>query len=341
MTSLVFLPVRQYGRPRSSVQCAVSLGLLEIVIAVERIYADRIMIDLTHVQAFCTVVRLNSFSAAALALATTQPSISRRIRELEWELGVTLFDTRTRRAILTTKGREFLPLADELMHRVDAITTQMTERQDITGTVRLGASETVAMTWLSSFVGAVRSQYPKVILSVDVDLADRLMNKFGSGLLDAAIVTSVVAGKGTETEDLGCFDYAWMASPTMGIPDRRHPPTELASYPIISLSDGSALYKMANRWFKDHAAVPNWVNHCSSVSMVTALTEAGLGISLLPRSLMQDRVDANSLQVIEVSPPFPTLRFTVVYGSHATSPAVLAVVRLMRACSTFYFPEKS
>lgn len=312
----------------------------QIVILTEGLYAARIMIELSHVQAFCTIVRLNSYSAAARALATTQPSISRRIRELERELGVTLFDTRTRRAVLTAKGREFLPQAEELLQRVDAITASMTERHEISGTVRLGASETVAMTWLSSFVEATRIQYPKVILSVDVDLADRLISKFNAGLLDAAIVTPAMSGKDVEVEDLGCFDYAWMASPVLGIPTHRHSPNELAVYPIISLSEGSALYQMAVRWFKDHAAVPNWVNHCSSVSMVTALTEAGLGISLLPRSLMQDRLDAKVLQVIEVSPPFPTLRFAVAYGSHATSPAVLAVVRMMRESSTFYFPDE-
>lgn len=312
----------------------------QIVILIGDLYAHRIMIELSHVQAFCTIVRLNSYSAAARALATTQPSISRRIRELERELGVTLFDTRSRRATLTAKGHEFLPQAEELLQMVDAITARMTERHEISGAVRLGASETVAMTWLSSFVEATRRQYPKVILSVDIDLADRLISKFKAGLLDAAVVTPAVSGKDINVEDLGCFDYAWMASPILDIPKRNLSPNELAAYPIISLSDGSALYQMAVRWFKDHAAVPNWVNHCSSVSMVTALTEAGLGISLLPRSLMQDRIDAGGLHVIDVSPSFPTLRFAVAYGSHSTSPAVLAVVRLMQESSTFYIPEE-
>jgi len=296
------------------------------------------MMDLRHVQAFCTIVRLNSFSAAANALATTQPSISRRIRELERELGMTLFDTRTRRAVLTAKGREFLPQAEELLQMVASITANMTEQHEIAGSVRLGASETVALTWLSSFIEATRTRHPKVILSVDVDLNDRLMTKFRAGMLDAAIVTSGTHGKDIEAKDLGCFDYAWMASPTLGIPRRCHSPNELARYPIISLSDGSALYQMAVSWFKDHSATPNWVNHCSSVGMVTALTEASLGVSLLPRPLMEDRIAAGNLQVIDVDPPFPTLRFAVVHGSHATSPAVQAVVRLMQESSTFYFP---
>lgn len=295
------------------------------------------MINLRHVQAFCTVVRLKSYSATARALATTQPSISRRIRELEHELGVKLFDTRTRRAALTVKGHEFLPQAEELLRMVDSITAKMNERHEISGIVRLGATETVSMTWLSSFIELMRNRHPKVVLSIDVDLADRLINKFRAGLLDAAIVTPVRTDKDTEVKDLGCFDYGWMASPAMRIPPRCHSPGELSRYPIISLSDDSALYQLTVRWLKDHSAVPNWVNHCSSVSMVAVLTEASLGISLLPLSLMQDRVKAGKLHVINVDPPFPTLRFAVIYGSFATPPAVLAAVQLMRESTTFYF----
>jgi DNA-binding transcriptional LysR family regulator len=293
------------------------------------------MMDLRHVLAFCTINRLHSFSAAARALATTQPSISRRIRELERELGVVLFDTRSKRAALTAKGQEFLPHAEELLRMVDSIAEKMTESDCISGTVRLGASETIAMTWLSTFVENMRRAHPKVILAVDIDVADGLVGKYRAGLLDAVVVTPALRGEGTEVEDLGCFEYAWMASPAMDIPRRSLTPGELAIYPIISLSSASALYQMAVRWFRGQQAVPNWVNHCSSIGMVTTLTESALGISLLPPSLMQDRIAAGQLQVIEVDPPFPRLRFVVAYPSHATSPALHAVVHQLSESSTF------
>lgn len=69
--------------------------------------------------------------------------------------------------------------------------------------------------------------------------------------------------------------------------------------------------------------------------MVTALTEAGLGVSFLPVSLMQDRIKARALQPIEVTPAFPTLQFSVAHMSHSASPAVHTAVRMLRECSTF------
>lgn len=295
------------------------------------------MLDLKDIAAFCTINRLGSFSAAARALATTQPSISRRVRRLEWELGVTLFDTRGRRSQLTAKGQEFVPYAEELLRMVDRIAVQMTEDAETSGIFRLGATETVAITWLSSFVENMRRTYPKIVLAVDIDLAAVLMTKFRAGVLDAAIITPAMRDENIDCEDLGCFDYAWMASPRLDIPADILSPAELARFPIISLSGASALYQMATKWFRENGAVPNWVNHCSSVSMVTTLTESALGISLLPVSLMGDRIDAGHLRVIEVTPRFPTLRFSLVYGSDNTTPALRAAIRLMRESSTFSF----
>lgn len=297
------------------------------------------MLDLQTVRIFSTIVRLGSFSAAAKAHATTQPSVSRRIRELERDLGVTLFDTSRKSATLTAKGTEFAGYAGELLMLVSRISERMAEDAEIAGTVRVGASETVAMTWLSSFVESMRRAYPRVILTVDIDLAAGLIAKFRAGVLDAAVVTPAFREFGIECEDLGCFDYAWMASPALGIPARTLAPAELAKLPIISLSEASALYQIAVKWFRDNRAVPNWVSHCSSVSMVTTLTESALGISLLPLTLMQDKIREGRLQLLTVDPPFPTLRFLVAYSTHAISPALLAVVRQMRASSTFDFRD--
>ncbi len=299
------------------------------------------MLDLQTVRIFSTIVRLGSFSAAAKAHATTQPSVSRRIRELERALGVTLFDTRRKSATLTAKGAEFVGYAGELLMLVNTISAKMAEAAEIAGTVRVGASETVAMTWLSSFVESMRRAHPRVFLTVDIDLAGGLLAKFRAGLLDAVIVTPAFGEYSVETQDLGCFDYAWMASPAIAVPARTLTPRELAEFPIISLSEASALYQMAVKWFRDNGAVPNWVSHCSSVSMVTALTESALGVSLLPVTLTEDKIREGKLRMLTVDPPFPTLNFVVAYSPHAASPALLAVVLEMRACSTFDFRESA
>ncbi|MBS3648519.1 LysR family transcriptional regulator [Pseudaminobacter sp. 19-2017] len=299
------------------------------------------MMDLRHVQAFCAIVRLGSFSAAAKALSTTQPSISMRIRELERELGVQLFDTKSRRTKLTQKGRKFIFHAEELLKLVDTIQESMADDKIVSGTIRFGATETVAMTWLSSFVESVKKTYPDIVLELDIDLTFDLWAKFHAGMLDVLIVPPPVGELGVYCEPLGEFEYCWMASPKLGIPHKRFSPMELAEYPIITLSASSALYQMTVRWFGDHGSAPNWVNHCSSVSMVAALTQSALGISLLPSTVLKERSAAENLQLLEVHPPFPKLKFFVVYGTYAISSALKAVVDIAKATSTFTPPDTS
>jgi len=295
--------------------------------------------DLQTLSIFSTIVRLGSFSAAAKAHATTQPSISRRIRQLERLLGSPLFDTSRKSAILTAKGAEFVGYVGELLTLVNAISARMTEAADVSGTVRIGASETIAMTWLSSFVESMRRTHPRVILSVDIDAGGGLLSKFGAGVLDVAITSPPLRESGVKTVNLGCFDYVWMASPALGIPQRTLTARELAAFPLISLTDASTLYQMSVKWFRDNDAVPNWVSHCGSVSMVITLTESALGVSLLPLTLLDEKIKKGRLSVLAVDPPFPTLNFVVAYSAHAASPAVLAVVQQMRLCSTFDFRD--
>ena len=72
--------------------------------------------NLKHVETFLWIARLGSFSAAARRLNTSQPAISMRIRELEQNLGVTLFDRRARSMRMTLKGREFADYAQRVGH---------------------------------------------------------------------------------------------------------------------------------------------------------------------------------------------------------------------------------
>lgn len=258
-----------------------------------------------------------------------------RIRELEYEFGVRLFDTSNRRAKLTAKGQEFLPYAEELLRMVDEITVKMTDPTAVAGTIRLGVGETIVVTWLSAFVEAMKRRHPKVLLVVEIDLADGLWRKFRSGLLDVVVVSTVLREPGISYEPLGEFEYCWMASPSLGISRETLTPAELSTFPILSLPDSSTIFQMTVEWFTRHGASPKWTNHSGSLNTLVSLAEAGLGVSLLPATLIKKRARSRKLQKISVSPAFPLIDFSVAYESHSVSPTIRATVEQLRNSSTF------
>src|SRR6185295_1568623 len=77
-------------------------------------------LDLTDLRAFMAVAELGSFRAGADALHLSQPALSRRIANLEEELGVQLFERTTRRVSLTVAGRELSHKARDLLNHLES-----------------------------------------------------------------------------------------------------------------------------------------------------------------------------------------------------------------------------
>lgn len=293
------------------------------------------MIDLKHVETFHCIVRLGSFSAAAIQLRTTQPAISARIRELERELGVKLFSTSSRRASLTPKGAEFVRHAEELLALVKRITNSIGNLAEMPARIRLGATETTATTWLENFVERVLVTYPNVVLDVDIGLTGDIWRRYHDGFLDMIIVPAANIENKVEAVRLGDVPCQWIAGSKFDLQNSSLTPAELGRLPLISLSSESALFQLADQWFRAQGVSPNWVNFSSSMSMVTSLIKLGLGVSLLPVGVLGAGLEGENIQIIDVQPDDFLLSFFAVYDSYSTSPILGEVARIAAEASTF------
>lgn len=106
-----------------------------------------------RIEAFFWVAKLQSFSKADEQQHTTQPAISSRIAALEEELGVKLFEREgNTRIALTPKGHELIPYAEKLVYLSKEFLITANNAAAYSGTLRLGVSETIAHSWLSTFI---------------------------------------------------------------------------------------------------------------------------------------------------------------------------------------------
>lgn len=136
-------------------------------------------IDWTLLRSFLAVVETGSLSAAATRIATTQPTLSRHVRELETSLGVTLF-TRSVRGLEPTEAA--LGLVDDaraMGSAAEALALKAQGRsQQLTGTVRITASVVVANLLLPPIVVALREAEPHIQVEVVAsDVAQNLLRR--------------------------------------------------------------------------------------------------------------------------------------------------------------------
>lgn len=122
---------------------------------------------LTHLRYITTVAERGSLRAAARHLGITQPAITRSIREIEHELGVTLFERVPRGIVPTPMGRAFLRRAAAIQNELRLATDEIAQmRGSATGQVSITLSSAVQMALLPRVITPFRNAFPDVHLVI-------------------------------------------------------------------------------------------------------------------------------------------------------------------------------
>lgn len=147
------------------------------------------MIDVKDLEAFLAIVDGGSISHAANNLGLTQPAISLKLKKIESELGVKLFQRTPRSMVPLPTAEGIVPQVREILNRFDGIKeTLTTEVSSLEGAVRIGC----LMGWFDSlFLPAFANVYqktPRLQIKLHVDQTDNLLHMVTHGQLDLAIV---------------------------------------------------------------------------------------------------------------------------------------------------------
>ena len=295
---------------------------------------------LKQLETFYWVCRLGGFAAAAKHLHSTQSGVSMRIQDLESSLGVALFDRNQRSARLTAKGQELVQYAERLITATSEIRHRIGDPKVSSGTVRLGVTEFVAVTWLPRLVAAINENYPDIALELDVDLTLTQLRKLQNGDLDVAVLPGPIEEPGLTNVPLGSIEFAWMASPRLGVPRKKLTPRDLHAWPLLTLTHDSNLHKLLAKWFEASDATIRRANACNSIGVLAALTMAGLGVSFLPREHFARDIHDGRLQVLDIAPRLPDLEYFAIFEKRQIQPLSQTIAQLAQQYSTFIKPGK-
>lgn len=243
--------------------------------------------ELRTLRYFLAIVREESISRAAEALHTAQPSLSRQMKELEEELGKTLFYRGRRKITLTEEGRFLRKRAEEIVSLADRTTEELMLEKKIAGDVYIGAGETETMRLIARVAGRLRRSFPDIhlhIVSGDrVDIVERL----DKGLIDFAVLVGGEADPQYERFLLPRRD-AW------GVLMRRdHPlarkstvkPADLYGEPLLlsrQIKDGSPFQV----WLGRSLTQLNVVSTHNLIYNASLMVAEGLGVAVTLEGLI-------------------------------------------------------
>ncbi|MGY3614837.1 LysR family transcriptional regulator [Bradyrhizobium sp. USDA 10063] len=265
-----------------------------------------------QLETFIEIVRLGSFAAAATKLNATQSTISARVQELESDLGVVLFDRSQRKATVTAKGRELIGYAERALQLQSEIRQQIAPSQSLSGVIRVGVAELVAVTWLPNLVAMLRQRYPNITLELDVSLTLPLRSRLQSGELDIALIPGETFDPIMVVCPLGSVVFRWMRGADLAVPDDAHEPADLASVRVLSLGESSVHYESVSTWLEQSGSVQR-PDLCNSMTVLSTLTMANVGVSLLPPICYEKELSEGRLQIIPTRSEPPPVPFAAVY----------------------------
>ncbi len=226
-----------------------------------------------------------NLTEAANRLHTSQPGISRQVRELEDELGVEIFARHGKRLIaLTQPGEAVVKVVERILMEVDNLRLVGREYQDQdSGRLVVATTHTQARYALPAVVTAFRQRYPKVHLSLQQGNPPQLADMVIAGEADIAIATEAIEHY-PQLLALPC--YSW--SHCVVVP-AKHPLAgagrvtleDLARYPIVTYDTAFAGRTHIDAAFAAKGLEPDIVLSAIDADVIKTYVELGMGVGIL------------------------------------------------------------
>ncbi len=294
---------------------------------------------LKQLEAFYWAATLGTFAIAADRLNVTQSTLSKRIAELEADIGLPLFDRTGQRSVLTRAGEEMLPGARRMLDLEQEIRGGFGAVTPVTGPCRLGISELSATTWFPDFVRHTNDAHPSLELKPQVGLGRSLERSVERGELDCAVMTGRVVSPSLFWETVAEVEFSWMASPARLRKGTLLNDELLQHHPVIASTGDSGLTDALHAWSSAHHVQVREIVSCNSLTAILGMTVAGIGISFLPVRYAAPLVSRKLLVALRSDPPLPRLGYHFVWRRDDTRQLVATMKQLVMEHVDFRVPN--
>ncbi|MBO4601109.1 MAG: LysR family transcriptional regulator [Bacilli bacterium] len=284
-------------------------------------------VNLNRYKTFYDVAKYGSISKAAQSTFTSQPAISKSIKNLEEELGTQLFYRKKDGVILTPKGEELLYYVEKSYANLVTAERIMVETEDLKrGKLSLGMPSNVGTFYLFDKVIEFHKKYPNIEISVVTGGTKYLLDLLDSHKIDLMFDMAPVNIENNDELTCDkiksvkyCFAYKTGTSSfdikkVKKLKDLKDVPLIL---PIVGTSNRNALDEI---FIKNNVSVENVINIHTS-EMIESFIKKDLGIGYIIYDVIKNDVINNEISVLDFKEELPSVDIEIVYNKKLLSAA--------------------
>ncbi len=245
--------------------------------------------DLKRLRYFCTVVEQGNITHAARILNMAQPPLSKRLHELEDEVGVPLFFRNGRRIEPTVAGFHLYKRASEILRSVsDTVMETIALAKQETKLLRIGLSH-LFQSYFSPLIMEIKQRHPDVEIGVTVSDSSHLEVLLNNGLIDIALIQKPAKNDGFDCITFSPIKVQAVISKSLLVDPEKEEIhlSELGKYPLLLLrrANGTGTFEFLQDHMRKGGVEPHVAMHISQPGLLLEWLESGLqGVALLPES---------------------------------------------------------
>ena len=260
--------------------------------------------NLQQLEYALTLEKLGSFTRAAQSLNMTQPALSLQIKNLENEIGISLFDRSRARIEPTEQGLKFLLKAGEIVMAGRQLKEYaLTLGSQFGGEIKLGIIPTLSPYLVPLFLDSLHEQYPELSLEIHELLTEEILQKIRLGDLDGGIISTPISRQGITIIPL-FYESFYMYNNL--VQEHSSAPLKVSNLDLNNLwllEEGncfrdqvSDICSLKNEKVNTHIAY-----HCSSIDSLLRMVDNQGGSTILPEltTLSLDSDQEQNLVLLE------------------------------------------
>ena len=258
--------------------------------------------DIKALHIFIEVAELGSFTKAGDKLGYSQPTVSFQIKQLEKELGTTLFDRIGHTVSLTDTGRDALRYAQHICHLSQEMLLDTAGNREPAGILRLGMPDSLCEPLIAGHFHAFRNHYPQISLQIFTGDTEHLLMFLDHNEADLILtMDDHLYNPNYVIVDEEPIDVHFVVSPENLLVQKDSVTIEeLLQHPFLLTEKGMSYRRLLDEWLARSSMEIQPVLETGRADLICALAEENAGIGFLPDYVTADSVQKGKLVRLHV-----------------------------------------
>lgn len=282
--------------------------------------------ELNDLRIFRTVIHEGGITRAAERLHRVQSNVTTRIKQLEADLGVTLF-TRTGKQLQPTAAAHVLSgYAEQLLRLADEARAAVADDTP-RGPLRVGSMESTAATRLPAVLSGFHARHPAVDLELRTGPTSRLLAHVLDGRLDCALISGPLSDE--RFDSTAVFREELMLVAARDHPPIKHP-TDLQVRTLLTFEAGCAYRLRLESWLAAEGVVPQRIVELASYHTMVGCAASGMGVALVPESLLAHLSESSGVSRHRLPAPIARAQTLLIRLKGRHHPGVDALLKTLK-----------